>query len=155
MHIAPILRYIFSRSLSTGEIPDDWRKANVAPIYKKGEKYLASNYRPVSLTCICCKVMEHVIASNIMGHLDQNGMLYDWQHGFRAKRLCETQLITLVDKLAKNMASGTQSDIIITDFSKAFDKVPHQRLLYKLSFYGIQVISLNGLNPSYQIGHRR
>ena len=57
--IAPVLTYIFNESLAQGAVPDDWRQANVAPVFKKGEKYDAANYRPVSLTCICCKTLEH------------------------------------------------------------------------------------------------
>ena len=67
--IAPILALIYNESLAQGTVPDDWRQANVAPIFKKGEKYDAANYRPVSLTCICCKTLEHIIVSNINKHL--------------------------------------------------------------------------------------
>ena len=67
--IAPILAFIYNESLAQGTVPDDWRQANVAPVYKKGEKYDAANYRPVSLTCICCKTLEHIIVSNINKHL--------------------------------------------------------------------------------------
>ena len=64
--IAPLLQLVYQKSLDTSCVPEDWRKANVTPIYKKGPKYLAENYRPVSLTSVCCKIMEHVLASNIM-----------------------------------------------------------------------------------------
>ena len=67
--IAPILALIYNETLAQGTVPDDWRQANVAPIFKKGEKYDAANYRPVSLTCICCKTLEHIIVSNINKHL--------------------------------------------------------------------------------------
>ena len=119
-------------------MPKDWRKANVIPVFKKGEKYLASNYRPVSLTCICCKILEHIVVSNILKHLDENNILVDCQHGFRAKRSCETQLLTLAHELADNLHNGIQTDLIILDFSKAFDKVPHKRLLWKMANYGIR-----------------
>ena len=79
-------------SLETGEIPDDWRTANVFPIFKKGEKYNPANYRPVSLTCICLKLMEHILVSNIMTHLEEHDILYQWQHCFRSKRSTKTQL---------------------------------------------------------------
>ena len=88
--------------------------------------------------------MEHIISSQVMHHLEDNQILYEWQHGFRSKRSCETQLITLIQDLAQNI-SGTkfkQTDIIITDFSKAFDKVPHKRLLYKLQYYGVNNTTL-------------
>ena len=85
---APILQLIFQRSLESGTIPNDWHNANVTPLFKKGEHYKTANYRPVSLTSICSKLMEHVIASQIMGHLNTNNILYDLQHGFWDKCSC-------------------------------------------------------------------
>ena len=99
---------------------------------------MASNYRPVSLTCICCKLLEHIVVSNILNHLDHHNILVDCQHGFRAKRSCETQLLSLSHELLDNLHSGIQTDLIILDFSKAFDKVPHRKLLRKLDNYGIR-----------------
>ena len=72
------------------------------PVFKKGDKSLSSNYRPISLTCILCKVLEHILASDIVKHLDGQGLMYDLQHGFREKRSCETQLIMLIEDLARN-----------------------------------------------------
>ena len=80
--LAAPLSYIFNKSLETSMVPNDWKQANVAPIFKKGEKYKPSNYRPVSLTCICCKLLEHIVVRNIMEHLENHNILYDWQHGF-------------------------------------------------------------------------
>jgi hypothetical protein len=100
-------------------------------------------YRPISLTCICCKLMEHIISSNIMSHLENNKILYNLQHGFRKARSCETQLIDFIQELAKSNNCSKQTDLIIMDFAKAFDKVPHCRLRYKLKFYGIQKDILN------------
>jgi hypothetical protein len=120
---APILTIIFQKSLQTVCIPSDWKHANVAPVYKKGEKYNAVNYRPISLTCISGKIMEHVIIKHILS------LLYDLQHGFRHSRSCETQLLSFVQELAANSDKNIQTDLIIMDFAKAFDKVPHQRLL--------------------------
>jgi len=111
--------------------------ANVVPIYKKGAKQDPANYRPISLTCIACKIMEHIIASNIMRHGNQHNILYDLQHGFREKRSCETQLIEFSADLFNNMQDGKQTDVLILDFSKAFDKVGHKRLIQKLEHYGI------------------
>ena len=95
--IAPVLTYIFNESLAQGAVPDDWRQANVAPVFKKGEKYDAANYRPVSLTCICCKTLEHIIVSNINKHLALENILADCQHGFRSQRSCETQLVQFIN----------------------------------------------------------
>ena len=74
--IAPILTVIFSQSLNTGEIPSDWLRANVVPIFKKGDRHNPSNYRPISLTSICCKVMEHILYHSIMKHLEDNHILH-------------------------------------------------------------------------------
>ena len=136
--IAPILLLIFRRSLASGEVPADWRTANVAPVFKKGQKYLAENYRPISLTSVCCKIMEHILASNIMSHGEHNSILYPLQHGFRKGRSCETQLIEFMDDLTSNLEEGHQTDILIMDFAKAFDKVDHSLLTHKLHHYGIR-----------------
>ncbi len=122
---------------ATGLIPNDWRHANVTPLLKKCERYKAENYRHVFLTSICSKLMEHVIASQLMGHLNASNILYALQHGFRDKHLCETQLLALVPDLAHDLNSNKQTDMDILDFSKAFDKVSHERLLYKLQWYGV------------------
>ena len=139
--IAPILALIYNETLAQGTVPDDWRQANVTPIFKKGEKYDAANYRPVSLTCICCKTLEHIIVSNINKHLAFESILADCQHGFRSQRSCETQLDQFFHDLVSNLdralnRNNRQTDVIIMDFAKAFDKVPHRRLLYKLDYYG-------------------
>ena len=135
--IAPILADIYNASLSEGVVPTDWKNAFVTPVYKKGPKSKAENYRPISLTCICCKVLEHIITSNIMSHLDKNNILFHNQHGFRSRVSCETQLIQFTQDLYDTLNQGGQTDVIVMDFSKAFDKVDHQRLLLKLLRLGI------------------
>ena len=119
-------------------IPDDWRQALVSPLFKKGDRSIPSNYRPISLTSICCKLLEHIIHSHAMKHLDQHNILNDAQHGFRKNRSTESQLILTCNEHAKALNSGEQRDSILLDFSKAFDKVPHKRLLSKLKHYGIR-----------------
>ena len=136
--LAPIFTALFQTSLSEGTLPSEWKKADVVPIYKKGAKNKAENYRPVSLTSVTCKLLEHIITSNMMRYLERNNILTDLQHGFRRKRSCETQLITTVQDLAKTMDDKGQTDLILLDFSKAFDKVPHVRLMHKLHQYGIR-----------------
>ena len=135
--IAPTLQLIFQRSLDTGVVPQDWKQANVVPVYKKGNKSDPSNYRPISLTCVCSKLLEHVLASNIMLHLETHNILKDCQHGFRSKRSCETQLIEFIDQIHQNLAARQRVDAIVMDFSKAFDKVSHTRILLKMDRYGI------------------
>ena len=154
VQIAPMVTKLFQKSLNTGTIPSDWSKANVTPLFKKGDKSNPANYRPISLTCILCKLMEHIIASNITKHFQVNNILFHLQHGFRSKRSCETQLIGLVEDLARNLIQGHQTDLILLDFSKAFDKVNHLKLLYKLHQHGIQDNTLHWVK-SFLIGRRQ
>ena len=79
---APIVTAIFQKALDTGKVPSDWKKAQVCPLFKKGNKQDPVNYRPIFLTCILCKTMEHIIASSLTKHFNQKSILYDLQHGF-------------------------------------------------------------------------
>ena len=135
--VTPILTHILQLSLTTGIVPDDWRHATVAPVYKKGPKYKPSNYRPISLTCIASKIMEHILVSNIMSFFDEHNILSPYQHGFRSKHSCETQLISFSQEVHDNLEDGQQTDIIVMDFSKAIDKVDHHKLTLKLNRLGI------------------
>ena len=120
----------------------------MTPLFKKGDKCDPGNYRPISLTCICCKLMEHIIVSNLTKHLNKHNVLYDLQHGFREKRSRGTQLIELVDEHARGLSDGRQTDLILLDFSKAFDKVSHTKLLFKLHQHGITQNNLSWIKAS-------
>ena len=96
----------------------------VEPLFKKGDRSLACNYRPVSLTCVLCKLLEHIVCSNIMAHLDEHRLLSEKQHAFRKWHSCETQLITVIDDWAKILDHQGQVDTFILDFEKAFDTPP-------------------------------
>ena len=135
--IAPVLCAIYQQSYNTGHVPLDWQQANVTAVFKKGDKTNPANYRPVSLTCILCKTMEHVIYSQTMGHLDKHDILVHFQHGFRPNHSCETQLLNTVEDLSHRLDKRKTTDLLILDFSKAFDTVPHRRLLLKMKHYGI------------------
>ena len=106
-------------------------------MFKKGDIHTAGNYRPVSLTSVACKQLEHIVCRHLLQHLQENSILSPLNHGFRAGHSTETQLLTTVHDLLLSHDKKIQSDVIILDFSKAFDTVPHSLLLHKLAHYGI------------------
>ena len=124
----PVCR-LFEKSLREGRVPEDWRRANVVPIYKAGDRGRAMNYRPVSLTCQLCKVFEKLVRDELVEHLEANGPLKGTQHGFRKGRSCLTNLLSFLDRVMEELDNGGSVDVVYLDFAKAFDKVPHQRLL--------------------------
>jgi len=113
--------------MNNDTLPSDWKRATVIPIHNVGDRSLVTNYRPVSLTSVVCKQMEHVIASYLRQVWDKNNWLYEGQHGFRPGYSCESQVI------ADCLDNGDKIDAIKVDFSKAFDLVPHGRLLTKIA----------------------
>ena len=135
---ATLLTFLFQTSIQQSLVPLDWKHANIMPTFKKGDRSLCSNYRPVSLTCICSKILEHIVYSHISSHLSQYSILCNEQHGFRSARSCETQLLLTVNDFSETLNNNGQTDAILLDFSKAFDRVSHQHLYYKLNHYGIR-----------------
>ena len=131
------LELIFNMSIRAGEIPNDWRTANVTPIHKKGDRTEPCNYRPVSLTSQVCKLLEAIIRKSIVEHLERNGILSDKQHGFREGRSCLTNLLELMESWTEILDEGDGVDVAYLDFRKAFDLVSHRHLLYKMEKYGI------------------
>ena len=95
---------------------------------------------------MCCKLLEHIISSNIMSYLETNNILYDLQHGLRPSRSCETQLISFLQHISQSNNQHIQTYVVIMDFAKAFDKVPHQHLLYELKYYGISCNAYNWIS---------
>ena len=137
--VTPPLTAIMNKSMESGTLPSDWKLATISPIYKKGPKNIAANYRPVSLTSIVCKLMEKILIKHvIMPHLLRENLLSDRQYGFISGRSTTTQLLHFLDKCADIIATGGVVDCIYFDFAKAFDTVPHCRLLKKLESYGIK-----------------
>ena len=119
--LGPTLAHLFQQSIDSCEIPKEWTLTNISPLFKKGDRSLACNYRPVSLTCVPCKLLKHIVCSNIMAHLDEHKHLSDKQHAFRKWHSCETQLATVVNDLAKILDNTGQVDTFILDFEKALD----------------------------------
>ena len=130
--ISAALAYIFNKSLESGDVPEDWKVANVTPIFKKGGKGDPGNYRPVSLTSIPCKILEACIKDVIVNHLVSQSLIKNSQHGFMKNRSCTTNLLSFLERLTKEQDQANSVDIAYLDFSKAFDKVPHDRLIEKL-----------------------
>ncbi|CAM1307199.1 ARSA (predicted) [Pycnogonum litorale] len=136
--IAYPISILYQRSLDSGTTPAEWKKANVTPIFKKGSRLSPNNYRPVSLTCILCKVMEKIVREEVMKHLQTNDLISKHQHGFVKGRSCNTQLLEAMDTWTELLDSGSSVDVIYMDFQKAFDSVPHRRLILKLEAHGIK-----------------
>ena len=141
--LATPLAHIFELSLRGGTLPDDWREAEITPIFKSGDKSSPSNYRPISLTSVCCKILEHIICSNVHQHLEAHNLLSTSQHGFRRRCSTETQLVSVLQDWKNLMRREVCVDTIFLDFAKAFDTVPHERLMIKLRAYGIDGDTLN------------
>ena len=135
--LAEPFQALFSTSLEEGILPQGWKDGNVTPIFKKGKEHQPGNYRPVSLTSIPCRVMEKLMRNEIMEHLINNNLLSKFQHGFIKARSCTTQLLAVLDDWTDVIEQGENVDAIYLDYAKAFDTVPHKRLLAKLSEYGI------------------
>ena len=136
--IAEPLAAIFQNSLETGEVPRSWKVADVVPIFKKGMKSVPGNYRQVSLTSHIGKLMGKFIQDEITSHLDRYDLLNDTQHGFMRGRSCLTNLLTYMEGVTRMLDEGKNVDIIYLDFAKAFDKIPHHRLIDKLASMGVE-----------------
>jgi hypothetical protein len=138
--LAPSLSILFNSSLQQGSLPKGWKTAAVAPIPKGGNKSDLENYRPISMTSLVGKTLEKLVRDRVQSFFDANNVIPDNQHGFRARRSCTTLLCKTLDKWASavDQKSGAHVHAITLDWKKAFDRVPFDRLLSKLSHYGIR-----------------
>ena len=131
-HLIKPLADFFNFSLCTGQVPKLWKEAIVVPIHKKGLKNDPSNFRPISLTSILCRILEKIIHNKLIHHLMQNKLISDAQHGFLQRRSTLSQQVKLLNTLTKNYDHKSRLDMIYLDFSKAFDRVSHNKLVYIL-----------------------
>ena len=131
------LTSLFNNSIKSGLVPKAWKLADVVPIFKKGERIKKSNYRPVSLTSTVGKILESIIANKIREHLDKHQLIKLSQHGFLKGFSCLTNLLSFYSEVFEAVDNGKAYDTVYLDFSKAFDRVPHERLLKKVEAHGI------------------
>jgi len=135
--LAEPIAKLYNLSLKSGKLPEDWRQSTITAIHKKGSKSSVTNYRPIALTSIICKSLESIIRDHIMDYFNKNKLFSNKQFGFINGRSTVLQLLNVLDAWTASLESGGNIDAIYTDFEKAFDKVPHKRLLSKLQAYGI------------------
>ena len=131
------LTYLFNKSMSTGTLPRDWVSANVVPVYKRGDRQAPSNYRPISLTSIVVKTMERIIHSEVMSTLEAHHLISTHQYGFRRGHSTSHLLLEAVNDWAKALQCRDSCHCLLLDFAKAFDSMPHQRLLLRLQSLGV------------------
>ena len=135
--LAPPLSLVFNQSLTSGVIPSDWKNTHVPSIHKKWSKHQAENYHPISLICICSKLLEYAVCRHIMSHLEEHNILTQLKHGFCSGMSTVNQLLVTTQDIFCQWDNKTQVDIAVLDFAKAFDKVPHRSLFNKLHHYSI------------------
>ena len=137
------LTMIFENSIESAQLPDQWKVARVSAIFKKGNKKLASNYRPVSITSIVCRTFEKIIRDHIVSFLMEHGLLSNFQFGFMKGRSTTLQLLNILNDWTHSMENKNITDCVYMDYQKAFDKVPHGRLLTKLKAYNLSSEVIN------------
>ena len=114
-----------------------WKQAIVCPIFKKGSRKLPSNYHPVSLTSVCCKVIESIVYDSMIPFLCSNNLISIDQFGFLARRSTCTQLLATLNEWTLFTDIGSKIDSVYIDFAKAFDSISHRNLLFTVECYGL------------------
>jgi len=129
------LTILFRKSLSTSTLPTSWKRSHIIPIHKKGSHRLVDNYRPITLISIVGKLLESIVKDHVLDNFISNNLLSSYQQGFMPGKSCVTQLLYVMELWTESLDQGNPIDVIYFDFRKAFDSVPHARLLLKLQTY--------------------
>ena len=160
--LSPILSKLFNLSFQTATIPDGWRLVMITPIHKSGAKNVISNYRPVAISSVVCRVMERIVRESIVTYCLDNEIIHSSQHGFLPGKSTETAGLSFFDFLCRNADLSYNIDVLFLDYKKAFESVPHDRLVSKMVKYGFDDVLLkwirNYFNDRKQMviynGHR-
>ena len=131
------LSLIYNESMTSGRLPDDWKQTNITPIFKSGKKNEPTNYRPINLCCVSCKVMESIVKDELIRHLTENELINASQHGFLPGKSCTTNLLLYLNEVTLALDRGIPYDVIMIDYRRAFDLVPFRHMLRKLESHGV------------------
>ena len=131
-NIAAPLAVIFQKSIKAAQLPVDWKKAYITPIFKKGKRHSAAKYRPIMITSSVVKVIEGIVNDAVIKHLEKNGILHHSQRGFRSDRSVDTNLLQSYNLVIDLIDKGIPVYVALFDLAKAFDRVCHKRLIVKL-----------------------
>jgi hypothetical protein len=149
--LAPSACKLFSKSISSGTFPQQWKEAVIVPIHKKVDRNFVTNYRPISLLCILSKVLERCVFNRLIDYLSHS--LSEYEHGILKGRSTVTQMLCFLHKNGEALDKASQTDIIYLDLSKAFDSVSHSRLVLKLHSAGIKGFCSPGSQTTYLTVH--
>ena len=151
--ISTPLAKLFNLSLEEGIVPSEWKEANITPLFKKGSRNKPENNRPVSLSSVVCKLLKTLIRDHMVEFFVKHNLINTSQHGFLKARSCLTNLLCFFEEITKWVDDRSSVNVVYLDFQKAFDKVPHQRLILKLKAYGIGDAVINWIET--WLTHRR
>ena len=137
------LKLIFQPCLESGKFPTEWKKMNVVPVHKKGDKQILENYRPISLLSIAGKIFEGLLYDRIFEFFIENNLISRNQSGFRPGDSCINQLLSITHEIYQSVDDSLEVRAVLLDISKAFDKVWHKGLIFKIKQNGISDKILN------------